>query len=682
MKKYDNILSKAYESKEIISEQGILTGEVSLLPIQKWFFDNKYPIPHHWNQSFMLKIESLSINKLELAVYNLQKQHDVFRLRYKNNKQYYDAEVPEIKLKTLDICTADIEKTLNSWQSSFNLEEGPLHCIAYLHGYEDRSARIFFAMHHLILDSVSWRILAEDLEALYNDQELNLKGSSYRQWSVAIAEYAHKNKSEHAYWKNILIDFDKDGMSTIIQDREIINHGDLSLTSKQTTQLLKISNQAYNTQINDLLLTALAYALAKITDKNVNHIILEGHGREEIDERLDINRTVGWFTTMFPVRLKLCEHMEDSIKFTKEYLRQVPNNGIGYGALFGYKKDELPKISFNYLGQFGNEKNDKPWSIVKENTGQSFDELNKSDLLLNINGGFVNGILHFDILSKLDIKVSNKFIKAFKYYLEEVISHCINKKTTSYTMSDFDDFEPYVILNDNINYTNINNNLFMFPPGDGGAESYFNNVVTNLADFRLVLFNNYYYHLKENYSDTYNVNEITYEELAKEYITYMESIQPFGPYNLFGWSFGGVLVFEIAKQLAKKGQIVKNIILLDPYFNYKVVCKAIKNLTTDLINNINEKYSPQATAALFDTNILLFKATKEEHGILSLTDISKHYVENTESNYLDTILKEKEISIIPLNTSHYNVMKNDDCIEKICYFINKLMLSDTNTFSI
>ena len=123
-----------------------------------------------------------------------------------------------------------------------------------------------------------------------------------------------------------------------------VNYASLELSKEQTELLLKESNKAYNTEINDILLTALGYALRELTGSKVNYITLEGHGREEIDKQIDVTRTVGWFTTMYPVRLEVCPDIGKSIKDVKEYLRNIPNKGIGYGPLQGYHSETLPKI--------------------------------------------------------------------------------------------------------------------------------------------------------------------------------------------------------------------------------------------------------------------------------------------------------------------------------------------------
>merc|ERR1712113_857048 len=191
---FDNILGKRINKRlKIRREEGILEGEVKLLAIQEWFFNNKYVRQEHWNQSFLIKVSELDIDKLSEAVGKLVIWHDALRMRYEIIKengsirymQYYTGK-EEVKLKLLNIEIIKdkddeekqkiISEELTKWQSNFDLKEGPIYSIGYINGYKDGSARIYFAVHHLVIDGVSWRILTEDLKRLYQGKELGLKG--------------------------------------------------------------------------------------------------------------------------------------------------------------------------------------------------------------------------------------------------------------------------------------------------------------------------------------------------------------------------------------------------------------------------------------------------------------------------------------------------------------------------
>ncbi len=369
----------------VIAEQGLLRGEVPLLPVQEWFFENNFPRPNHWNQAFLIKTPPLNIERLKSSLAQLIGQHDAFRLKFKNGVQYYDAEAPVEELKMFDIREGRLSEILTGWQSGFDLERGPLYSIGYLHGYADGSCRIHFALHHLIIDAVSWRILRDDLKDLYEGKPLGPKTSSYRQWAKAV-------KAPLEEWKGE-------------EPLEVQNPVSASfrLTRADTEKLLTECHAAYHTRIDDLLLTALGYALTAATGRTVNSIVLEGHGREEIDDSLDLTRTMGWFTTFYPVRLEVAQDLAASIKNIKEALR---NKTARYR--------NLPKICFNYLGQF--DRGDGFWSLVDEPRGLMISPENKDDFNLNINGLVIDGELHF-YLEGLDVA------KAFQQKMEEIILH-------------------------------------------------------------------------------------------------------------------------------------------------------------------------------------------------------------------------------------------------------------------
>jgi len=259
-----------------------------------------------------------------------------------------------------------------------------------------------------------------------------------------------------------------------------------------------------------------------------------------------------------------------------------------------------------------------------------------------------------------------------KQKLDDIIKHCITQDGIEYTMSDFEDFEPYVVFNETVKGNT--NRLFMFPPADAGAESYFQNIVPKLHKKNLVLFNNYFLYLNDKFGAE-QVNHLTYEKLATEYIRYIKSIQPEGPYYLFGWSFGGILAFEIARQLINIGDIIAKIVLIDAFFYYKKAALKI-NIQLSEINNINYKYCPLLDNKIFHTNIVLFKALKivdpyfatnqNDVKFENMYKICKYYVENTDSNHLEDLLKNKKFKVRVMDCNHNNWVHNDLQIINIC----------------
>ena len=439
------------KATDIKAESGRLRGNVTLSPIQEWFFKGNYKNIGHWNQSFMLRVPELDIKILEKSIYKLVCYHDSFRLRYRRNakgmyQQYYSVEKEKIKkveklnIKSIagkeeeKIWLQELDLILTRWQSDFNIEIGPLYKVGYIYGYEDGSARLFFAMHHLIVDTVSWRIISEDLQNLYEGRDLGKKGTSYRQWTEQLTLYKQKNEHEYRYWEKALFDYQSARLLKLQYENSRVEHDIIEITKEDTKKLIRESNKAYNTEINDLLLTSLAIALEEITGENINHIVLEGHGREEIFEKIDIRRCIGWFTVLYPVKLMLSDDLEKTIVDMKENIRQIPNRGLGYGIIKGYDRDKLPKIWFNYLGQFN--KKTIEWSVVNENAGQAIGKGNIEDNIINVTGLVIGGKLRLEIISKLGKEKTQKLSKALHKNLLKVIDYTTKKTRCYLTVSD------------------------------------------------------------------------------------------------------------------------------------------------------------------------------------------------------------------------------------------------------
>ncbi|NRD71669.1 amino acid adenylation domain-containing protein [Shewanella sp. VB17] len=421
-------LEKEASAVEIVAEQGVLEGEFDLLPIQQWFFDGVWASEHHWNQAFMVQLpQGVTLSAIERALESLAEQHDVLRTRFTSSPsrgQRYDARsamAPLVSCDVSELSDDELHQQLTTWQSDFALDAGPLWQAAELTGYEDGRSRLFFALHHLIIDAVSWRIIADDMRLLLTGQSLPEKTSSYRQWVGAITEYGKKSEKDVAYWQGVTAD-----MRILPELSEPQTQG-VMLSHELTETLLREANSGYHTEINDLLLSALTIALQSTFGESVNHIVLEGHGRESIDETLDVSQTVGWFTSMYPVKLDAYETAAETIIHTKEMLRAIPDKGLGYGALrqVGRVAGQLPRVSFNYLGQLGVSSvsgAELDWSLVGGDTGVEVALNNEGELALNINGAVQQGVLGFSIISRLSQAKTALFVADFEAALDAVIN--------------------------------------------------------------------------------------------------------------------------------------------------------------------------------------------------------------------------------------------------------------------
>ncbi|CAF4569714.1 unnamed protein product [Rotaria socialis] len=687
-------------------EQEVLNGEVPLLPIQEWFFMKYSAGMHHWNQAFLIQTPILDQDRLKDSLIKLMEYHDAFKLRFKRvgdmkYLQYYDdsINIPIIlPFNHLDVsslgqsqnCEILLRNILTKWQSRFDIEKGPLWAVGYLSGFAQEKAQVWFAMHHLIVDTVSWRIICDDLRRLYDgSSNLGKKGSSYGEWSRCVQSYGtRKSMTEGVYWRNLVrnVCYFNDNLSKhsgTSANRLATNATSITLNTIQTCSLLRDCPHAYGSNINGLLLTALSYALKELTGNRINYVTLEGHGREDIgDDNMDISRTVGWFTTMYPVLLESDDDLMRSIMNIKAHLMQVPNKGIGYGTIIGYKEQDLPRVSFNYLGQFEaapltramNSGKNRRWYLTDGIVGAERAEDAFGNDVIAVNGRCMKGQIRFNITSRLNSDRTAQLANSFKSKLEDIIRDCFTTKPLI-EIDYSNDFEhPFVLLN--ADATNI---LFVLPPGGGGAESYFNNIVQHLSTYKLVLFNNYYYNLKVK-----NLEKgLSYETLARLYIKYIKLIQSKGPYNFLGWSFGGILAFEISRQLNNAGERIDNIFMIDSYFNANKASLEIgKTHDVDMIDEINHSYLPHIENESFGLNIanmkiniVLFKAStvdKDDRLRYQLA-LAEYYV-NSAFNCLDTLLSHKCIRVIEMHReTHLSWVSNKEEVANICNYLKSFL---------
>ena len=451
--------------------QSVIEGKVELTAIQEWFIEKKFTNMHHWNQAFMLySKEGFNEEIIGEAFTKIVEHHDALRIVIKEEKNSFNVYNRGIKGKLFDLKVVDLSdensyedkivNEANKIQSSINLFEGPLVKLGL---FKTRKGdHLLIAIHHLVIDGVSWRILFEDFNAAYkeaiNRETIILpeKTHSFKTWSEKIQNYARSSEllKEIDYWskiENIKIEtLPKDNEAAV--DNKVKNSAMsyMRLSTKDTEKLLKNTNNAYNTEINDILLSALGLTIKDWTGENKVLINLEGHGREEIISNINITRTVGWFTSQYPLILNVTEndYIGYYIKSVKEDIRKIPNKGIGYGILKyitpNEYKNELefklnPQISFNYLGQFDKDINQDLFGTSEISAGKSISEESQRICDISINGMVIHGELQLSFGYNREQYNSNTIEKlaiSYKKMLLKVINHCIEKEELEMTPSD------------------------------------------------------------------------------------------------------------------------------------------------------------------------------------------------------------------------------------------------------
>ncbi|HEX8131372.1 MAG TPA: amino acid adenylation domain-containing protein, partial [Pyrinomonadaceae bacterium] len=460
------------------AEQDALTGDVALAPIQEWFFEQEFPNPDHWNMSLLLDARArLDAALLEKAFGHLVRHHDALRSRFVRQadgwRQFIgepDAAHRFVQVEDLSTLAAAERRTAitqraNEAQAELELATGTLLKAVLFEAGEGRAQRLLVVIHHLSVDGVSWRILLEDLMFVYRRLErgeavsLPPKTTSFKRWAELLRQHSSSRviREELNYWMALpyervsTLPLDTpEGRNTEACARTV----SVALDAEATRALLQDVPQVYRTQINDALLTALALSFARCVNRQELLVELEGHGREELFDGVDLSRTVGWFTSAFPVLLDTSEAETPSaaLKSIKEQLRRVPHGGIGYGLL-RYLNDDAevaaqlrslpaPEVSFNYLGQLDGMLDDSSLFAFTTEAGGAVtrDAEAGRGVLLEINACVANNRLHVDwtYSEELHTRASvEKLAQEFVSSLHAIILDCLSTEACSYTPSDF-----------------------------------------------------------------------------------------------------------------------------------------------------------------------------------------------------------------------------------------------------
>ncbi|MEJ8545006.1 amino acid adenylation domain-containing protein [Brevibacillus borstelensis] len=455
-------------------DQGLVEGEVELTPIQHWFFEQNYADMHHWNQAVMLyRADGFDEELIQQAFRKIVEHHDGLRMVYrqKNGKirqvnrglagdlfhfHCFDLTRDRNISETIPALATEV-------QASIDLAEGPLVKLALFQTND--GDHLLIAIHHLVIDGVSWRILFEDFataytQALHNeDIVLPEKTDSFKDWSAQLQEYAFSDEllRETAYWEQLERTAKCKPLSTDMSSTENLQKHSrtvkTSLTLEQTENLLRHVNHAYRTETHDILLTALGLSIKEWLQAKQIVVNLEGHGREDILPRINISRTVGWFTSQYPVVLDMekSDDMPLQIKLVKENLRRIPKKGIGYDILRYLTAREFrpalqfslrPEINFNYLGQFDSDQKQGAFGLSPIQPGHFFSPQSQRPFVLDISAVVEEGQLHISFHYNSEQYVEDTIValaESYRKHLLVLMEHCMSIKEGELTPSDLAD---------------------------------------------------------------------------------------------------------------------------------------------------------------------------------------------------------------------------------------------------
>jgi amino acid adenylation domain-containing protein/non-ribosomal peptide synthase protein (TIGR01720 family) len=366
------------------AEEGPVRGPAPLTPVQLWFLEQERPDRHHFNQAVLLRTgDRARPDLLAAAVDALTVHHDALRLRFERTgktwRQVHGEPGPppfgRVDLTALPAALrpAGLAAAAAALQAGFDLERGPLLRAAFFDLGAGEPGRLLLAAHHLVIDGVSWRILLEDLERAHRHLERGLpaalpaRTTSFQRWAELQAELARGGAAEAdlAAWEELrapsaggLRADGPGGPDTEAAAREVA----VSLGREETRSLLRDVPRAYRARPDHALLAGLLRAWGRQTGSPALRLDVEAHGRDT-EAAVDLSRTVGWLTVLFPARLELPAGAGpgEVLETVREQLAAAEERGSRFARLCHLSPDpalrdrlrSLPPapILFNYLGQ-------------------------------------------------------------------------------------------------------------------------------------------------------------------------------------------------------------------------------------------------------------------------------------------------------------------------------------------
>jgi|GEM_PF-1200117 len=442
------------EIKHIRAQQGIVTGSAPLAPIQRHFFNSRLRKPNLFNQAVFLKIDrDLSEELLREAFKVLLYQHDALRFNYPVDNdgmasQTYGKMPDHLPFHIEEI--ADLDKTLQErvafWDSEIDIVNGPLTRMVLFKCGEQR--RLYWNIHHLVVDGVSWRILLEDLKQLCElirakkRPILSSKTTSYGEWVSHLYQWIEGpvRNDQRTYWSRVpkhLPELPVDSLAVEISPASHI----IKLGNERTDRMLKEIG-SYRLGVDEFVIAAWLMALKAWSGLSEFLIDQESHGRMSMDQQIDISRTVGWFTSLYSTYYDVSENstLDQWIKNVKEQHRSIPDEGIGYGLLNCLEDIELPhgEILFNYLGKFDSILQNPFFDLANEEA-QVYQKEPLDVYKLAINGLILDDGLNFYLTynsGQYEKSSITRLAQLFEESVKKLLRQC--EQHFGYTPSDYD----------------------------------------------------------------------------------------------------------------------------------------------------------------------------------------------------------------------------------------------------
>ncbi|MCY1393409.1 non-ribosomal peptide synthase domain protein [compost metagenome] len=574
-----------HDASATMQVEDVASGTLPLTPIQAHFFELPMSNRAHWNQALLLDVRRpLEAPLLARALDAVLDHHQGLNLGFRaladgGWEQFYRPAPAPDSLWVREVANdAELLALCEQAQRSFDLENGPLLRLVLANMPEGQ--RLLLTAHHLVVDGVSWRVLLEDLARAYaqlsagNPLALGPRPTSYQRWAMHLQEAARapQRQAEVARWVDLIgtgepqwpVD-DPHGSAT----QADLDQCELELDEAHTRRLLREAPAALQARVDEILLAALVQALAGWTGSGDSLVALEGHGRDVLADDLDIGRTLGWFTTLFPLRVAAAGDIGETLERVRSTLRGLPDKGAGFGLL-RYLGDESarqrlaalpePKVVFNYLGQFDQDLGDGRFAPASVSAGALVDPTAPLSRELEINGQVFAGRLGLSFRfsgARYRRERIEGLLAAYRQALDTLLD---NLPQTQGAES-----QPVVVSG------GAPSPLIRLSRGASGQPPVF---CVHPVSGTVVG----YYALARTLSERWDVwglqnrqvldadwRDSSIEQMARDYVKALLEQQPSGPYRLIGWSMGGTLVLEMARLLQRLGKPVEFVGLIDGY---------------------------------------------------------------------------------------------------------------------
>ena len=462
-------IAAACGKEEIVIDQSSWSGEVPQTAITRFFFDLNLPKQHHFNQTMFIKASGrLNTEVMKETLQALVIHHDMLRAVV-NGGQLYVRSIEEPNLygwEELDYTedeayVENIEKVCRKRQGSISLSKGPLLKVTVFHTPEYDA--ILMVCHHIVVDGVSWRVLLEDLNTAYSQGlagtaiTLPAKTHSYKVYAETLQQYAvsHELQKEIPYWSDVqnkLMALPNSDTKDSSRKMSVVN---AELDSHTTLSITTNAGEAYGADVNDILMTALGRSYYQLTGEKALSVQFEGHGREYIgDNNLLTDRTVGWFTSVYPIVLEgLDGDLRSCLRLTKETMHRIPNKGVGYNILrffndqVQYKTDKCALVGFNYLGEMDSEGAGKEGTftaMTEISSGDDFSPQNVFGPDISINcsviGGKLKATLAYNV-ALMSHEQAETLLSGMMKGLQEITAHTAEHTVVEVTATDLGEYE-------------------------------------------------------------------------------------------------------------------------------------------------------------------------------------------------------------------------------------------------